>query len=209
MPDQMRLPGLDDLPELFHPERIENRPGRLLGYNLFLAICPEPEDAERLARIGATLRERHGLHGQCLRTEHLHMSLQAVAAFKLDIPLALVDAVRSAAASMTFARMRIVCNAARSFHNRAKHGRNAFVLRCDAGSDIAVAGLQHALTAALRRSGLRPDLVRTPHLTLLYDQQVVPEHAIEPVVWTATHFDLILSHQGLGHHERLGQWRLV
>ena len=209
MPDQMSLPGLDTAPALFQPEVIRSRPGPLLGYNLFLAIFPQHEDAQRVALVGAELRRRHGLQGQCLRTRHLHTTLHAVAGFKHTIPLPVIDAAMAAAAGVACPPLPIVFDRARSFSNNSNPGNNAFVLRCDPRSDAAVAKLRQTLAPALRRSGLHPQPSSTPHMTMLYDQRVIAEHPIEPICWTATRFALILSHHGLGHHEWLGHWQLA
>lgn len=208
MADQMSLLGLDAAPALLQPEVIRGRPGRLLGYNLFLAIFPPPEIAERVGLLGADLRRHHGLRGRCLRPQHLHMSLHAIAGFKHAIPVQVIDAARAAASGIACPPLPIAFDHACSFSNRGDPDNNAFVLRCDARSDAVVARLRQALALALRRSGLHPKQSSTPHMTMLYDQQVVPEHPIEPICWTASRFALILSHQGLGHHEWLGHWQL-
>jgi 2'-5' RNA ligase len=208
-PDQMSLLGLDAAPALFEPEVIRGRPGQLLGYSLFFAILPPPELAQRVDLLGAELRRQHGLQGRCLRAQHRHVSLHAVAGFKHAIPMQTIDAARAAAAGIACPPLPIVFDRAHSFSNRNHPDANAFVLRCDARSDAAVARLRQALALALRRSGLDPAPSSTPHMTMLYDQQVIPEHPVEPICWTATRFALILSHQGLGHHEWLGHWELT
>ncbi len=152
----MSLLGLDAAPALIQPEVIPGRPGRLLGYNLFLAIVPQ-----------------------------------------------------AAADGIACPPLPIVFDRACSFRNLADPDNNAFVLRCDARSDATVARLRQTLALALRRSGLHPKPSSTPHMTMLYDQQVIPEHPIEPICWTATRFALILSHRGLRHHEWLGHWQLT
>lgn len=209
MPDQMNLLGLADAPAPFQPQVIHDRPGQLLGYNLFLAIFPQPEVAQRVGLLGSELRWQHGLRGQCVQTQHLHISLHAIAAFRHEIPALTIDAARAAAAGVACPPLPIVFDRACSFSNRNDPDNNAFVLRCNARSDTVVAKLRQMLALPLRRSGLRPKPSSTPHMTLLYDRHVIPEHPIEPICWTATRFALVLSHQGLGHHEWLGHWQLA
>lgn len=73
-----------------------------------------------------------------------------------------------------------------------------------------MAKLQQALSLALRRAGLlQANPTNTPNMTMLYDQRVVPAHAIQPLRWKATRFALILSHQGRTHHEWIAQWQLA
>ncbi len=209
MHDQMSLRGLDAAPTLFQPEILHGRPGQLLGYNLFLAIFPKPEDAQRFSLVGAALRTQHGLTGPCLRTDHLHMTLHAVAGYALTIPQQDIDAAKAAAASVVCRPLPIVFDSASSFINHGKPDNNAFVLHCNAGSDDGVAKLRQALRVALRRSGLHPKPTNTPHMTMLYDPRVVPAHPIEPFCWMGTRFALVLSHQGLTHHEWIAEWQLA
>lgn len=203
MPDQMSLPGVPGEPALFQPEVVHGRAGQLRGYNLFFALAPLRDDAEHFAQAGAELRRRHGLRGPCLPPQNLHVSLQAVAGYADRIPLSDIDAARTAAARVTWPGSSILFDRACSFDTA---GNNPFVLRCDAQSGDAVIQLREALGEELRRAGLRPKPSRTPHMTLLYDRRLVPEHPIEQTGWVAARFTLILSHQGLGHHQRLGDW---
>ena len=207
MHDQMSLPGLDAMPTLFQPEVLHGNPGKLLGYNLFLAIVPLPAEAQRFSLIGGELRRRHGLTHPCLRTEHLHMTLHALAGYADTIPQADIDAAKAAAASVVCPPLPVVFDSALSFINHGQPDNNAYVLRCDAHSDAGVTKLRQALGLALRRVGLlHAKPTSTPHMTVLYDRRVVAAHAIEPLRWTATRFTLILSHQGLTHHEWIGEW---
>ena len=209
MHDQMSLPGLDTAPTLFQPEVLHGNPGKLLGYKLFLAIFPQPADAQRFSLVEATLRRQHGLTGPCLRIERLHMTLHEVADYAHDVPQQDIDAAKAAAASVVCPPLPIVFDSANSFINHGKPDNNAFVLRCDARSDAAVAKLRLALGSALRRSGLHPKPTGTPHMTMLYDLRLVPAHPIRPLGWTAIRFALILSHQGLTHHEWIDEWQLA
>jgi RNA 2',3'-cyclic 3'-phosphodiesterase len=209
MPDQMSLPGLGAAPALFQPDVIRGRPGQLSGYNLFLAILPQDEDAKRFGLVGAKLRAQHGLQGRCLQSQRLHTTLHAISAFKDAVPQSHIDAAKVAAASVSCPPLSIVFLCAGSFSNKSNPEDNAFVLRCDARSIAAVARLRQALALALRRSGLHPKPSSTPHMTMLYDRRVIPEHPIEPICWTATRFALILSHKGLEYHQQLGCWQLA
>jgi RNA 2',3'-cyclic 3'-phosphodiesterase len=121
-----------------------------------------------------------------------------------SIALKIVNAAPVAAA-------RVVCPPLPIVFDRALHiaGRNAFVLRCDRVGDASITRLQQMLALTLRRVGLAPKASRPPHRTMLRGQAAAAEHPIEPVCWTATRFALLLSHVGLGHHQRIGEWTLV
>ena len=201
---QMSLPGLDATAPLFRPEVLSTQGVKLRGYMLFLAIFPESENGHRLARFAADLRSRHALGGTPLSPGRLHVNLHAIAGFIDTIPQDVVDAVMAASARVVCPSLRIVFDRVLSFTDS-----NAFVLRCTPDTDAAIAPLRQSLALALRRAGLRPEPSRTPHMTMLYDARHIPEHAIEPICWTATRFALVLSHVGIGHHQWIAQWPLA
>lgn len=209
MSAQMSLTGMDPPEALFCPQAIDDPSGRLRGYTMFYAVVPEPEDAQRLALAAAGQRALHGLRGASLPADKLHITLLAVESFLHTLPQATVDAAMASAARVSCPPLPIVFDRALSFGNDRNPRRTSpFVLRCDAGSDKAVARLRKTLEAACKRSGLEPRPSATPHMTVFYDARVISEQPIEPVHWTATRFALIVSHVGLGHHQWLGQWRL-
>lgn len=203
MPVQVCLPGLDEPPRLFRPEAPPAAQGLLRDYLLFLAIFPEPADAQRLAQVGRALLRQHGLSDAALQAGRLHISLQSIAAFDGPIPQAVLDASVVAAARVGAASLPVVFDRVLSFSRS-----NAFVMRCDGAGDAAIARLRQLLALELRRVGLRARPSGTPHMTLHYNAASIPEQAIAPLRWTATRFALILSHRGLTHHQWIAEWRL-
>lgn len=205
----MSLTGMDVPQALFHPEAIADPAGRLRGYTMFYAIVPDAGDAQRLALVAAGRRSVLGLHGKCLPADKLHITLGDLGAFSQTLPQTQVDAAMAVAAQVHCPPLPIVFDRALSFGNlQAPRPAAPFVLRGDAGSDQAVARLRKMLEAPCKRAGLKVRASTQPHMTMLYDTRVVAEQPIELVQWTATRFALIVSHVGLGHHQRLGQWRL-
>lgn len=204
MSQQLNLPGLEETGALFTPESIADPRHQLRKFTLFAAVFPAPDDAQRLAQRAAELRAHHGLQGKLTDPGRLHITLHEIAHFFPSLPLAHIDAAKAAAASVNCAAVPVVMQRALTFL-----GSNAFVLRCDAASDAALAELREALGQALTKTALRPKAAATPHMTMLYDDRRVAEHAIEPLRWTATRFALVVSHVGLHHHEWLGEWPLT
>ncbi|MEP6720716.1 MAG: hypothetical protein ABJA77_04680 [Variovorax sp.] len=49
-----------------------------------------------------------------------------------------------------------------------------------------------------------------PHLSLLYDEQAIPEHDVEPIAWIAR--EVVLVHSAIDQrkqtHETLARWPL-
>jgi 2'-5' RNA ligase len=176
-------------------------------HNLFFALMPPPAVAEQVNRIALQLRRAHGLTGNLIGADRLHVSLHAVAP---DASPLTVDAARFIAARVASPRFEVVFDHVQSFDiHRA--GSNPVVLcHSDHRSLADLHRLHKLLHLEVRRAGW-PTLVShgfNPHMTLLYDRQLVPELAIEPVRWTATEFALIDSHVGDGYYECLGTWPL-
>lgn len=124
------------------------------------------------------------------------------------IPQAVVDGAVAALGGMRCPSIPIVFDRANCVGRGGEREQAACVWRCDAATASAVAQLRRLLAVRLRRVDLRPKPSSNPHMTMLYDSRVVPEHSIDPLRWTATRFALILSHQGCTHHEWLGEWPL-
>ncbi len=205
MPEQLNLLGIDTLAPAFRPDAIRPRGGqKLRGYTLFLAIFPEQGDAQRLSQKAAELRSLHELAGTPLSPERLHITLLKVDSFTQTVSGAVVDASIAAATRVVCRPLPVVFDQALSFPES-----QAFVLRCGAESDAAVARLRQSLAWELRRVGLHPESSDTPHMTTLYNPKLIAAHPIVPICWTATRFALILSHVGLSHHQWVRQWNLA
>lgn len=50
---------------------------------------------------------------------------------------------------------------------------------------------------------LRPAPSGMPYMTTLYDSFHVAKHSIEMIRWTENDFAVVLSHEGLTHHQGL------
>lgn len=206
--EQPSLPGFGPPPGFQRLDPVREPNGGVKGYLLFLGIFPDPQHAERMARLAQELRSRHGLDGEPVLASRLHVTLHALMRFSPSqpVPQLIVDAARAAACSVTCPPIPIVFDRAMSFAGSRRS--TPFVLRSDVASDEAIGRLRQSLRPALRRVGLRAHPSATPHMTLLYDHRRVAEHVIDPVHWVATRYALILSHVGAGHHQWIDQWPL-
>ncbi|MFZ5542017.1 MAG: 2'-5' RNA ligase family protein [Pseudomonadota bacterium] len=174
---------------------------------LFFALYPDRDTAEQqIAPLALRLRSAQRLHGKILATERFHLTLHHLGDFA-GLPQPLVQAACMAAASLRYRPFELVFDHAASFDN--KRGRNnAFVLQGGEGV-AAVVDFQSALGEAMKKVGLKPDARFTPHVTLLYDDRVVPVQPVTPPVrWTAHEFVLVHSLIGRGVHVPLGRWPL-
>jgi 2'-5' RNA ligase len=58
-------------------------------------------------------------------------------------------------------------------------------------------------------AALKPDKQFVPHITLLYDGQVIPVLDIAPIRWTVDRFVLVQSKLGQTQHIVLQTWELA
>ena len=95
---------------------------------------------------------------------------------------------------------------AKSFGGRP--GNRPFIL-CDDNGNIDLRNFQKRLVAELVKHGCPCDYgAFTPHLTLLYDDKIIPRAPIDPVRWMAGEIILIHSLLGKTQYYPLGSWPL-
>lgn len=208
MYEQASLPGLEPTAAWFRPENSSHLPGTLLGYSLLLVVFPDLDDARHIAPAVDELCSWHGIRGERLQAGRLHITLHRLLHFLDEIPQEHMDACIAAAGSVACQPLPLRFDRLLSFPRKTE-AKHPFVLRCDARSDAGLALLRQSLAKALRSCGQRPIASGTPHMTMAYDRLVVPEHPIEPILWTARRFSLIVSHVGRGYHQRIGAWALT
>lgn len=170
---------------------------------LFFAIPLPPETAEQIARLGSHLRHQHGLRGDIVDQQRLHITLHHFDDYN-GLPPGIVSMAKTAASGLKVAPFDVVFDRAVSFKNS-----HAFVLR--GGNELtALLSFRQALSVEMIKTGLR-DFAKspfTPHVTLQYDDRLVDEHAIEPVRWTVNEFVLVHSLIGKHEHRHLARWPL-
>jgi 2'-5' RNA ligase len=194
VPEQLTLEGFDP------PPRPTDR--------LFFALLPDASAAQRIATLAKQLKAEHGLRGRPHATSRLHVTLHFFGDH-VGLPQALVDGLTAAARELRHAPFDVVFDHVVSFGGRPR--KRPFVLR---GSDeglAALMGLRSALADALVRHGLGQlvDARFTPHVTLLYDDQLRPVQPVEPIRWHVQEFVLVDSLLGQTRHVPLARWPLV
>ncbi len=190
-----------------------------LVHHLFFALLPDADCVRQATALGESLIARHALQAR-VRGERLHVTLMS-----LGWEPALSDQrlawARAAAASVRAQPFGLRLDRARSFArapglrlDRARSFARAPGLRRPCvlcGSDAVHAGffaLHAALHAALWPQGAVPHV--TPHMTLCYSRQAVPEQAVTPLCWTVRSFALLHNRRGSpGPYELLGEWPLA
>lgn len=173
---------------------------------LFFAVMPDAASAARIAETAQALKRRLGLKGRLIEAERLHITLHHVGDHP-GFPPGLVQQAQQAGAALRIAPFEVVFERAESFAGRPRN--RPFVLRGDAHL-AAVTACQQALGVQMAKAGLGRwiDARFTPHVTLAYDDQLVPPQALEPLGWRVD--ELVLVHSLLGRHQHvvLGRWPL-
>ena len=145
---QLTLPGFEATPQL-------------PAHRLFLAIKPDVDTAERIARLIQQLRPVVGFKGKALRAERLHVTLHHLGDFVHLPPDDVVARVRAAAAGLALPAFDATFNQVVSFHGRRDH--RPFVLLGDEGVGRLMA-FQAALGEALEHAAVPVRFLPSPSL---------------------------------------------
>lgn len=175
--------------------------------SLFFALLPDAAAAERAAAAGTRLREQHGLRGRLLPRERLHVTLHYLGEYA-GVPPTLLAQARAAAQALRAEPFELRFDQAGSFSGNPR--ARPLVLRGDAQCQQALHRLRQALLQALGRHGVaaRAEAAYVPHMTLAYDERLLPLQAVPEVAWTVRELVLVRSLQGQGRHLREGTWPL-
>jgi RNA 2',3'-cyclic 3'-phosphodiesterase len=200
------LPGVPDFgaasvlstrrSQRFHGRSVGTKQRQAATDRLFLAVVPPPEVAARIARLAHHLRIGHDLTGKPLEVEHFHVTLCHIGD-GIGLPSEVVARTIERASAVPMPAFKVAFDRVMSFSN------GAFVL-CGGDSVIGLEVLQQRLSDALDS---RPARARryTPHVTLLRDSHIVPEHDIEPIEWTVHEITLVHSLLGKTTHRHLAR----
>jgi 2'-5' RNA ligase len=179
---------------------------RRKGSNFFFAIMPEPEPADEISRLAEELRSTYDLTGRQRRKELLHITLNGVGNW-IEPPPAVVAAAIEAGQQVRAAQFRVGLDCCLSFRGGA---RNPFVLLPEKSSPDIIT-LRREIDEAMASVGLKRGgaLGATPHMTTLYDREIVPRTALDPpILWLARYFVLVESFQGDSQYVIRGRWPL-
>ena len=167
--------------------------------NLFFAFAPDPPLRHRLALESARLHAQWG--GRRTQDAKLHMTLVFLGALPSPLPAGIVAAARAAADTIAMPSFEVVVDRADRF------GRRIGWLGCSRVPD-ALQQLHDALAQACREREvpMKQEDRYVPHVTALRDPRRPEPHAIEPLPWRVTHFELMASAEGA--YETLGRWSL-
>ncbi|XHS79347.1 2'-5' RNA ligase family protein [Burkholderiaceae bacterium UC74_6] len=178
------------------PARVAGTQGGGRKQDLFFALMPPQQLAQDIA---ARIPD---LSGAPADPQRLHITLCDVAeVVGQDLPDKLIRAAKAAAATLAHAPLAVRLD-------QLQHFTKAVVL-VGSGNE-RVTQFARLLGRALKQYGMAPKVGSTPHLTLFYTELRRHEpRPVEPILWTATDFVLLVSHVGQSRYDELGRWPLV
>jgi 2'-5' RNA ligase len=175
---------------------------------LFFAVHPDADTARRVVELAHSVRAAHGLRGNPLRADRVHVTLHHLGDHA-GLPESLVASARDAAAMMTSPPFDVGFDCVASFPGRGR--KRPCVLRGGSvESNAPLLAFRRALGERLRAVGLGRWVERrfVPHVTLLYDEHLLAAEAVPPVGWSVREFVLIHSLLGRTEHRVLARWEL-
>jgi len=170
---------------------------RALTHNLFFAVLPSDEERTRIGDLIASLR----LGGVPMRLDRLHITTLSLVMGEI-LPEGLTQEAAEIAASIRMPSFRVI------FDRLVGGNRSALLLPSEPLEALRM--FRERLGFALMRAGIafRQSGGFTPHVTLLYGGQPMPEIEIEPISWLVEDFVLIDSLIGETQHVEVGRWPL-
>jgi 2'-5' RNA ligase len=189
------------------PERQLSLPFEAPLDRLFFAILAAPGAAGQIAERIRFLRAEHGLKGWAIGPERLHISLHGLGDHP-RLPKTLIEQAREAGASVAMPPFEIVFDRAVSF---SRTNRPPPVVLRASGDVTPLTTFHRRLGDAMKKARLSRRVTAhfTPHMTLLYDDRVVKEQAIQPVRLTVRDFALVHSLLGRSRYIELARWPLL
>ncbi|HEX2748373.1 MAG TPA: 2'-5' RNA ligase family protein [Verrucomicrobiales bacterium] len=175
---------------------------------LFLAIFPDADAVQQISERTPGLRSSHRLTGRLRPADHFHITIHWFDDY-VEIPGDVVQAAGEACESVTALTPAFEVSFDRVMSFRGSQGNCPFVM---AGNDQPGTALMkfHAMLSKALLKHRCPGRARShfkPHLTLLYDRQMVHETPVKPVAWTAREIVLVHSELGATRYHRLGHWK--
>ena len=172
--------------------------------NYFFAIVPTAEAGRAIDRIADGFRRLHDLRGSIIGPGRYHISLCGVGG-PGPAPDEVLSKLQAIGDQVRCQPFDVGFDHAVSFSQGAR--KRPLVLANSEGLP-ALGWLQAGLRRAMAACELQAKSQFNPHLTMLYDEQVVLETGIRPLRWTVLDFVLIQSVHGENRHRHLARWPL-
>ncbi|HUB88368.1 MAG TPA: RNA 2',3'-cyclic phosphodiesterase [Dyella sp.] len=175
-------------------------------HRLFFALMPDAAIRHAIEQAAAAVQQQHpALRARWVRPERFHATLNFLGDFPA-VPDQVLEKALAAANTMHAQTFAWTLDYAASFRGHEP----PCVLR-GSQTPTELLALWRNLQAALVATGLRLRDERqfTPHVTLAYARQELPQATpVPPIVWHVDRFVLIHNVVGKGSYQILGHWVL-
>lgn len=188
----------------FFPGMLDSMPVRP---SLFLAIFPDAETLRQIVRFGEELKTRHRMTGKLRPPDHLHITLCDFNS-NPEPQERIIEAVGEACRSLAVSTRPFEICLDHVMSYRKGSSDNPYVL-FDKNDNLELGHFRQSLLTELARQKCLPKGRSgvNPHLTLLYDRQIIPVEPIPQIRWLAGEIVLVRSYSGETRYDRLGPWR--
>jgi 2'-5' RNA ligase len=170
---------------------------------VFFALLPDGSARREIIGIADRFVRNYRLTGRRIALDRLHVSLCGVQC-RRDIVGKLLPLAEAAARRVQLGPFDANFDRAMSF--KSKTGNYPLVLVSKTDEILALFRTLGGTLAKVLGTTERKTL--TPHVTMLYDRELILEQEVQPVSWIARELVLIHSLRGLTKHEVLGRWPL-
>lgn len=179
-------------------------------YSYFLALFPDSNTAEQLVALGNQIRSAHEMRSRLRPLTHLHISLHFFGSGS-DVSKALVSVLDPTCKAVAAQTPPFDIELDRVMSFRGRPGNHPLVLMGDDQRNAALKNFHRSLEVQLVKSRLSSRLNNkfVPHVTLLYDKQILAPTPIDPVVWKVEEIVLVRSEVGATKYERPGRWKFL
>jgi 2'-5' RNA ligase len=177
--------------------------------SFFLALFPDLNIAERMIQLGNRILSENGMHSRLRPLTHLHVSMHFFG-YGSDVSQTLVSVLDPTCKAVAAQTLPFDIELDRVMSFRGRPGNHPLVLVGDEQRNVALKKLHQSLEVQLVKSRLasRPNNKFVPHVTLLYDKQILAPMPIDPVIWRVEEMVLVRSEVGVTKYERPGRWKL-
>ncbi|MGQ2979238.1 MAG: 2'-5' RNA ligase family protein [Polaromonas sp.] len=190
------------------PPRLKRSPAPRLGScSLFFALLPDAEARRKMLALGAELKSRHRLAGKLQPEQRLHLTLDHLGDFG-SVPHDIVKVAGDAASALAAGCAGFAVGLDRIVSFGRGDSSRPVVLRDSGAGPPGLREFRDRLWDALAACGVAggPRSAFSPHVSLLYDQQVLAEEPVDPIRWQAQQWVLLYSVPKQPHYEVLGRW---
>lgn len=218
MGEQISLPGFDSAPTpAVNPKTkpvAKEKPKSDATDRLFFAVIPDSQAIKAIRQCTNQLQSRYRVSNRSIIIDgRLHISLLGLGDF-VGEPKKLVEIVSHAAAMVSLSAFDACFDQVLTFGNpKSDPLKSKPCVLVGSADNTGLMTLQRSLIASLQKIMPfdRSPPSFNPHITVLYDRQLVPTADVTPITWQVKEFVLVRSLIGDNRrpYDILARWPLL